>query len=403
MLDEHCGRDRAAVKDVERHRDDLGAVLFREVRDRSDQARSRLTELGPAFRRRVLPHDGARIGAARLLKRAQRAERARIVDRADQRPARLAVAQVPPHRLEALAELAVAVEMRHLAVFEMREDLFHADQHPGQAHLRQAAGALERDQDDLVDLRMPVLLGPASEEAAADQPGLVVVRPEVGRTWMRHLDRDERNVRLAVLGADNRRDVLVGLELDDEVDLFSNQNVGVALGDFRVVPVVERDQFDALRGGGALEAERHLLRERVVRSLRGIAKPVEFLFERPQRTAIEVFADLVDHAAPLERVEQPERHALRQTAPGRDIAQRQRLAGRTKRRQQAGRMDDRLHQVRIARGCFTAHMTPSIVYWPRHRGAANARDCAPERAAGASFCFAQQNVLFADGRVPAFG
>ena len=89
-----------------------------------------LPELRPAFRRCVLAHDGARIGAARFLKRAQGAERARIVDRADQRSPRLAVAQVPPHRLEAFAELAVAVEMRHLALLEMREDFFHADQHP---------------------------------------------------------------------------------------------------------------------------------------------------------------------------------------------------------------------------------------------------------------------------------
>ena len=107
--------------------------------------------------------------------------------------------------------------------------------------------------------------------------------------------------------------------------------------------------------GGALEAERHFLRELVVGALRRIAEPVELLLERPQRTAVEVLADLVDHAAALERVEQPERHALRQAAPGRDLAQRQRLARRSKRRQQAGRMDDRLHQVRIARGCFTAH------------------------------------------------
>jgi len=50
------------------------------------------------------------------------------------------------------------------------------------------AGALERDQDDLVDLRVPVLLGPASEEAAADQAGLVVCSPEVGRAGVRHFD-----------------------------------------------------------------------------------------------------------------------------------------------------------------------------------------------------------------------
>ena len=51
--------------------------------------------------------------------------------------------------------------------------------------------------------------------------------------------RDQRDVRLAVLGGDDRRDVLVGLELDDEVDLLAHEDVGVALRDLRVVAVVD--------------------------------------------------------------------------------------------------------------------------------------------------------------------
>ena len=71
---------------------------------------------------------------------------------------------------------------------------------------------------------------------------------------MRNLDGDERDVRLAVLGGDDRRDVLVGLELDDEIDLLANQDVGVALRDLRAVAVVDRDELDALGRGGALQA-----------------------------------------------------------------------------------------------------------------------------------------------------
>ena len=74
--------------------------------------------------RGVLTHDGARLAASGLLDRAQRAERARIVDRADQEPPRAAVAQVPAHRLEALAQLAVPVEVGHLAVLERRQISF---------------------------------------------------------------------------------------------------------------------------------------------------------------------------------------------------------------------------------------------------------------------------------------
>ena len=46
---------------------------------------------------------------------------------------------------------------------------------------------------------------------------------------MRDLDRDQGNARLAVLGRDDRRHVLVGLELDDEIDLLAHEDVGVAL------------------------------------------------------------------------------------------------------------------------------------------------------------------------------
>ena len=165
---------------------------------------------------------------------------------------------------------------------------------------------------------------------------------------MRNLDRDQRDVGFAVLRGDDRRDVLVGLELDDEIDLLAHQDVGVALRDLRAVAVVDRDELDALRRGGALQALRDLLRELVVGALRRIAEPVRLLPERPHVRAIEVLADLLDHAAALERVEQAERHALGQAAARDDFAKRQRFAGRAKRGQHLRRVHDRLDEIRIA-------------------------------------------------------
>ena len=222
---------------------------------------------------------------------------------------------MPAHRFETVAQPAVAVDVGDPAVLELREDLFHPDQHARQSHLRQAARALERDQHDLVDAGMPVLLRPFAEMAAANQTGFVVVRAEVGGAGMRNLDRDQRDVRVAVFCGDDRRDLLVGLELDHQVDALADQDVGVALRDLRVVAIVDRDQLDALHRRGALEARRHLLGELIVGALRRIAETVEALFEWPQRRSIQVLADLLEHAAPLERVEQAERHALRQPAP----------------------------------------------------------------------------------------
>src|SRR5205823_2637484 len=81
---------------------------------------------------------------------------------------------------------------------------------------------------------------------------------------------------------------------------------------------------------------------------------------RSHGAAIEILADLLDHSASLERVEKPERHALRQAAPTRDITERERFTRRSKCRQQARRMDDRLHQIRIPRNCLVAHAAPRL-------------------------------------------
>ena len=90
---------------------------------------------------------------------------------------------------------------------------------------------------------------------------------------MRDLDRDQRDAGLAILRRDDRRDVLVGLELDHEVDLLAHEHVGVALRDLGVVAVVDRDELDSLRRRRALQAGRDLLRELVVGALRGVAEP----------------------------------------------------------------------------------------------------------------------------------
>src|SRR5262249_19927188 len=157
------------MEDVEREGDDVIAVLLGEVGDRSDEARARLPQLGAALDRRVLTHDRAAFTAAGFLKGAKRAERARIVDRADENAPRLARAEMATHGFEAVAEHAVAVDRRHATLVERRTRLFHADQHAGEAHLRQAASPLQREEQDLVNGSVPVMLGPASEVATADQ------------------------------------------------------------------------------------------------------------------------------------------------------------------------------------------------------------------------------------------
>ena len=243
-------------------------------------------------------------------------------------------AQETAHGFEALSQLAVTVQIGHAAGLEGRVGFLHPDEHAGQSHPRQVAGAIQRDEDDLVVFAVPLLPGPASQMPSADQPGLVIVGAEVGGPRVRDFQRDQRNPRIAVFRGHDRRDVLVGLEFDDEIHLLAHQDVGVPLRDLGVVAVVDADQLQALRGRRALQAGRDLLGELIVGALRRISQTKGPLLERPLMGSVQVLAHLLEHPAALERVEQAEGHALGQPAARRDFTERQRLTGGAERRKQ---------------------------------------------------------------------
>ena len=63
---------------------------------------------------------------------------------------------------------------------------------------------------------------------------------------MRDVDRDQRYVRLAKFGGDDRRDHFVGLKFDHQVHFFADQQFGIPLRGRCAVTVVYRDHFDPL-------------------------------------------------------------------------------------------------------------------------------------------------------------
>src|SRR5262245_16280539 len=86
IFDEHCWRHRLFRKDLKSQRNQPLAISFREKSHGSEQPGALTTQLGPAFRRTAVAERDAFFGAASLFERAQRADRARIVDAADDRP-----------------------------------------------------------------------------------------------------------------------------------------------------------------------------------------------------------------------------------------------------------------------------------------------------------------------------
>ena len=89
------------------------AVALRKIRDRRDERRPRRPQFLPRIGLGVLADDCAGRLAPGFLKRANRAERARIVGRAHQHVARFRHADVAPHFFERRLELPVAVERDH--------------------------------------------------------------------------------------------------------------------------------------------------------------------------------------------------------------------------------------------------------------------------------------------------
>ena len=166
---------------------------------------------------------------------------------------------------------------------------------------------------------------------------------------MRNVDGDHRHARLVIARRDGRRDRLVGLELDHQIDARANQLLGVAERDLRLIAVVDDDQLDLLAFGGAQQALVDFAREgAVLLALRGIADAIALAAADFGGQAIAVRVDLLDQAAIVQRVEQAEAHPLGEAGAIHHVAQAERFAGRLERAQDLGGVDQRLHQIGVA-------------------------------------------------------
>ena len=74
---------------------------------------------------------------------------------------------------------------------------------------------------DLIDPAAPAGAGPLTEATPGEQPGLVVIGPEVGAARVWNVDGDEWDVCLEILRGDRGSDGLISLELDDADPLLS--------------------------------------------------------------------------------------------------------------------------------------------------------------------------------------
>ena len=225
---EHGGRHRLAGQDLQRQLQQSVPVLLREERDAPDQTGIRAAQLRTRFRLRILTDDHTFARAACLFVRAQCAERARIVYRANQHALGLRFPQMLAHALQRSLELPVAVHADNPAALRHAQHLADSALHAAYTRLRQRSGAVQLHQQNLIGLAVPMLLRPTSQIMSRHQPGLIVVGAEIGRARVRNIDRDERNARLQVFAGDGGRNQFIGLELHYQVHLLFDQVVRAA-------------------------------------------------------------------------------------------------------------------------------------------------------------------------------
>src|ERR1700722_14151127 len=178
-------------------------------------------------------------GATDFLESTHSPECASVVDRPQQHSWRMLGTQEFSNHLKAGAKLSVAIDISYRARIDCGKGLSHSYQHPGQPHSGQAAGARQLEEKNFVNVTLPVLFGPATQISAADQACPVVVRSKISRAWMRDINRNKRNVGLPKLRGDNRRDRLVRLKFDHQIDFFANQQFSISLRRRRVVSIID--------------------------------------------------------------------------------------------------------------------------------------------------------------------
>ena len=190
--------------------------------------------------------------------------------------------------------------------------LAESGERPAHARMHERARTAEFEQQHLVHAPLQPALGPLSQVTPCKESGLVIVRAKIGRFGMRHVDGDQRNVRFEVLRRDRRRNGLVGLELDDEIDALANEVLGIAQGDLGLVAVVDNDQLDVLAVGRTLEAAEHLAGKGGVLALGGIPDPVPSPAAHLRGEPVAGRIDLLDQAHVVERVQETEAQPLAQ-------------------------------------------------------------------------------------------
>src|ERR1700733_6923641 len=150
---------------------------------------------------------------------------------------------MPTNRCKTRSELSISIKVSDAATLGIWENKVDTHQHACQSHLGKLPSPAQLQKNDLVDFRLPSFFRPPTKILPSNQACLIVVGAIKGRSRMRNIDSDHRNIRLSILGGANGCNFFPNLIFNGQVYLFANKPVSISQSGFRVVTVVCRNDF----------------------------------------------------------------------------------------------------------------------------------------------------------------
>src|SRR5882762_6792484 len=133
-----------------------------------------------------------------------------------------------PHPVLGYPKLSISVDVQDTTLVGKAEHLVDPAEHAQNSGVRHGSVPQNFQLYDFIYNSFPILAGPAAQMSPSEQPSFIVVRAKVGRSGVRNVDGDDGNIALQILSGNGGSDGFIGLELDDQIDGFTNQIIGIA-------------------------------------------------------------------------------------------------------------------------------------------------------------------------------
>src|SRR6267154_3633618 len=142
---------------------------------------------------------------------------------------------------------------------------------PCQSRFGQRSCPRRTDQQNFVDLSLPILFRPPRQISACRKPRLTIVNAKIDCIGMWDLARNKRHLAAAAPCGNHRRNLTVYLKLNRQIDVLLQKPSGVRQRNLRTVMAIQGYKVDTRSRRTLHQSSRDRPVERAFASLRDIA------------------------------------------------------------------------------------------------------------------------------------